>query len=156
MVIKADSLHYQIDLYTNFAVIFSLITVYFTDNQYIDAAIGGLIAIYIIYSAYELIYNGVNVLLDKAIDENIVNNIIQIINDETEVNDYHLLKTRESANVIFIEVHLVFNCLMTLMQAHKISDDIEIKIEALDTSKKWVINMHLDPYDDSIVNTTSP
>lgn len=47
-----------------------------------------------------------------------------------------------------MEVHLVFDCLITLMEAHKISDRIENKIRKIDKKKKWVINIHMDPYDD--------
>jgi len=59
MVIKADALHYKTDVFTNIAVLISLIGVYFTSNELIDIIIGGGISIYIIYSAYELIKDGV-------------------------------------------------------------------------------------------------
>ena len=36
--------------------------------------------------------------------------------------------------------------------AHKIADRIEAKIRKLDTKKDWVINIHMDPYDDSDIN----
>jgi divalent metal cation (Fe/Co/Zn/Cd) transporter len=38
------------------------------------------------------------------------------------------------------------------MEAHRISDKIEDKIKKLDKNTNWVINIHLDPYDDSIIN----
>lgn len=69
MVIKADALHYKTDVYSNVAVLASLLLVNFTGYEIIDVIIGSAIAIYIIYSAYELIYNGVLVLLDRSVDE---------------------------------------------------------------------------------------
>ena len=74
--------------------------------------------------------------------------IIKIIQSEQQVNAYHLLKTREAGKNIFVEVHLVYNCIITLMEAHKVTDKIESSIQKLDVKKKWIINIHMDPYDD--------
>ncbi|WP_206732224.1 cation diffusion facilitator family transporter [Halarcobacter mediterraneus] len=148
MIIKADALHYKTDVYTNIAVFVSLLLVTFTGFEIVDVIVGGAISIFIIYSAFELIKTGILELLDKAVDESIVEDIIKIIKEEERVNTFHLLKTREAANKIFVEVHLVFDCLITLMEAHRVSDKVEEKIKNLDKNKQWEINIHLDPYDD--------
>ena len=74
MVIKADSLHYKTDLWTNLAVLISIVLVYFTGYEIFDVIIGAGISIYIIYSAYELIKEGVEVLLDKAVEKGYLKN----------------------------------------------------------------------------------
>ena len=148
MVIKADALHYKTDVFSNAAVLISLLLVTFTGYEIIDIIVGAGIALYIIYSAYELIHDGVLVLLDRAVDEELVSNIKEIIKNNERVNTYHLLKTREAANQTFVEVHLVFDCIITLMEAHKASDSIENKIKKLDSQRNWIINIHMDPYDD--------
>jgi len=148
MVIKADALHYKTDVYTNAAVLVSLLLVNFTGIELIDVIVGGGISIFIIYSAYELIQEGVLVLLDRAVDEEIVKDIKKALMSEERVNTFHMLKTREAGSQIFVDVHLVYDCLITLMEAHKITDKIENKIRKLDRSKDWVINIHMDPYDD--------
>ena len=152
MVIKADALHYKTDVFSNGAVLISLILVSLTGYEIIDVFVGGGIAIYIIYSAYELIHDGVLVLLDRSVDEEIVSKIEDIIKENDKVNTYHLLKTREAGHQTFVEVHLVFNCLITLMEAHKASDSIENKIIKLDNKRDWIINIHMDPYDDFKIN----
>ena len=152
MVIKADALHYKTDVYTNGAVLFSLVLINLTGYEIIDVLVGGGISLYIIYSAYELIKDGVLVLLDKAVDEEIVKDIRSFIEEEKKVNTHHMLKTREAGHQTFVDVHLVFDCLITLMEAHRASDSIEEKIRAIDKSRDWIINIHLDPYDDSIIN----
>ena len=149
MVIKADALHYKTDVYTNAAVLVSLVLVAITDIEFIDVIIGGGIAIFIIYSAYELIKEGVLQLLDRAVEDEKIENIKEIIRLEENVNDFHFLKTRQAGSDIFVEVHLVFNCLISLMEAHKATDNIENKIHAIDGKINWVINIHMDPYDDS-------
>jgi cation diffusion facilitator family transporter len=150
MVIKADALHYKTDVYSNGAVLVSLLLVHFTNNEIFDVIIGAMISIYIIYSAYELIQDGVLVLLDRSLDDDIVNHIMEIIDNEPKVNSYHFLKTRQAGNDTFVDVHLVFDTEISLLDAHQISDIIEDKIKKLDTNTNWVINAHLDPYDDSL------
>lgn len=152
MVIKADALHYKTDVYTNAAVLISLLLIQFTGYEIIDVIVGGGISIFIIYSAYELIRDGVLVLLDKSIESEKVEEIINIIKDEKQVNTYHLLKTREAGHQTFVEVHLVFDCLITLMDAHRVSDRVEDKIRNIDTTRDWIINVHMDPYDDFEIN----
>ena len=152
MVIKADALHYKTDVFSNVAVLSSLLLVTFTGYEIIDVFVGGGIALYIIYSAYELIHDGVLVLLDRAVDSELVLKIEEIIKENNKVNAYHLLKTREAGHQTFVEVHLVFDCIITLMEAHRASDSIENKIKKLDKKRDWIINIHMDPYDDFKIN----
>lgn len=152
MVIKADALHYKTDVWVNLAVLSSLVIVYFTGYEIVDIVIGAGISLFIIYSAYELIEDGILVLLDRALPESQAKQIEQIFIDDENINDYHDLKTRNVADINYVDVHLVFNCLITLMSAHKIADRIEAKIRQLDKEKNWVINIHMDPYDDSDIN----
>ena len=152
MVIKADALHYKTDVWVNIAVLLSLVIVYFTGYEIVDIIIGASISLYIIYSAYELIEDGILVLLDRALPQNQAKKIEEILENCNDINDFHDLKTRTAANINYLDVHLVFDCLITLMAAHKIADRIEAKIRKLDTKKDWVINIHMDPYDDSDIN----
>ncbi len=152
MVIKSDALHYKTDLLSNGAILVSLVIIYFTDFYIIDAVLGILIAIYIIYSAFELIREGVLMLLDASLDQEIVDKIKEVIESEPGVNDYHWLKTRRAGNDYFVDVHLVFTPDMTLLEAHRISDEVEDKIKAIDPKADWTVNIHLDPYDDSDIN----
>jgi len=152
MVIKADALHYKTDLYSNGAILISLAIIYFTDFYLIDSIMGVVISLYIIYSAYEILKEGVLVLLDRALDEETVEKIKNIIKNEKKIQDYHFLKTRNSANTNFVDVHLVFDGKISLLQAHYAGDRVEDAIKEINSKNQWVINVHLDPYDDSGLN----
>jgi len=152
IVIKADALHYKTDLWSNAAVLLSLGLVYFTRLDSIDALFGLGIGVYIIYSAYEIIVEGVEILLDKALDGEIVAQIGEILSNHSEVTSYHWLKTRTDGSTNFVEFHMVLRPNMLLLEAHRIADEVEDKIMALESSKKWVITPHFDPYDDEEMN----
>jgi len=152
LVIKSDALHYKTDLWANGAVLLALGIVYFTGFEIVDAIFGFAIGIYIIYSAYEIIVEGIHILLDRAIEREVVEEIEKIIASHPEVNGYHWLKTRTDGSVNFVEFHLVLVPKMYLIEAHRISDQIEDKIMLLDDKKRWIITPHYDPYDDEDIN----
>ena len=152
LVIKSDALHYQTDLWSNGVILLALLIVYLTGWDIVDALFGFAIGIYIIYSAYEIIEEGIYILLDRALDGSIVAKIEQIIGEHSEVNGFHWLKTRTDGSINFVEFHLVLQPNMYLIEAHRISDQIEDKIILLDDKKRWIITPHYDPYDDEEIN----
>jgi divalent metal cation (Fe/Co/Zn/Cd) transporter len=87
-------------------------------------------------------------LLDVALEPEMIKEIKTILVQEDNINGYHYLQTRQSANDIFVSVHLVFNDTILLVDAHTISDKIEDQIKTINTKHNWYINTHLDPYDD--------
>jgi len=152
LVIKSDALHYKTDLFTNGAVLVSLIVVKFTGFYFIDFVLSILIGIYIIKEASEIVKEGFEIILDVALDFETVEKIKKIIKSEPLVIDYHCLRTRKAGNRNFVDVHLVLTPDMKLKLAHSIVENVEDKIRALDPDKKWIINIHADPYDDSHIN----
>ena len=152
LVIKADALHYKTDLWSNAAVLVALALVALTGLDWIDALFGIGIGIYIIYSAYEIIEEGIEILLDRALEGNTVTRIGEIISNHTEITSYHWLRTRTDGTTNFVEFHMVLRPNMLLLEAHRIADEVEDKIQLLDTKKKWIITPHFDPYDDEEMN----
>ena len=152
LVIKADALHYKTDLWSNAAVLLALGLVSLTGLDWIDALFGIGIGIYIIYSAYEIIVEGVEILLDRALGGEIVASIGEIISKHSEITSYHWLRTRTDGDINYVEFHMVLRPNMPLLEAHRIADEVEDKIRLLASNKRWVITPHFDPYDDEQVN----
>ncbi|MCD6433270.1 MAG: cation transporter [Sulfurimonas sp.] len=152
MVIKADALHYKTDLFSNGAVLIALVLISYTAEELIDPILGVGIAIYMIYSAIPIIKEGVLMLLDAALPQEDIDRIIETIHSEPMITDYHFLQTREAGSNIFISVHTVFNVSISLYDAHLIADNVEANIKALFKDKIVHTLIHMDPYDDSIIN----
>ena len=152
LVIKSDALHYKTDLWSNGVILLALGIVQYTGWEIIDAIFGFGIGIYIIYSAYEIIKEGVLILLDHALDKEMLAKIGKIIDAHKEVNGFHWLKTRTDGTTNFVEFHLVLQPNLYLIEAHRISDEIEDEIMALEPNKPWIITPHYDPFDDSEIN----
>lgn len=146
LTIKADSLHYKTDLFTNLGIILSLILIKFTWYMIIDSIISIIIWIYILISCKEIVIEGLHMLLDKSLDEETLNKVIKIINSsDNRVDSFHYLKSRKSWDEIYIDFHLVFEKWISLFDAHEIWDKIEKSIkEQIQNSQ---IMIHLEPYD---------
>ncbi len=155
LVIKADSLHYKIDLVTNIVIIIVLAILYFFPSlSFIDWVIGFIIWIYIIREAYKLVKQGVDLLLDKVLGEHkkvedILENFLKI----SKAESFHWLKTRAWwSKDKFVEFHFVMNPETTILEAHNLWDKMEEEIKKLDKNSIWHIVWHIDPYDDSWIN----
>lgn len=148
-VLEADLLHYKTDLLSNGGVLLSLAIIYWTDWQIVDAILGIIVAIYVMFSAFGIVKKGVLNLLDRSIDEELSQKIEATLKS-SPISSYHGLKSRIAGNTLFMEVHLVFDEQISLLEAHNLSEEIEEKLAQNDTALHWVILSHLDPYDDSI------
>ena len=149
IIIRAEILHYKSDLFSNLAVIVSLILIYATGFHAIDALVGGILGIYICAQSYKIAKDGIWNLLDRAIDGDLHDKIVAILSADGRISSFHHLKSRQSGKNIFLEYHLVFDKEISLFSAHEISDALEAQIKGISSDFEWVIIAHLDPYDDS-------
>ena len=148
LIIKADALHYKIDLFSNLAVIISLLIIKFSGFVMIDAIFGIVISGYIAQSAISLGKDAFGVLLDHAASPEITAEIIKMIKAKQRISDFHYLNTRQSVNTIFLTLHLVFDKDISLYDAHEVADSLEAEIREKFKEFSWQITTHLDPYND--------
>lgn len=149
LVLEADALHYRTDVWSNGAVLLGMAVIRFTGWLAADALIAIGIGLYIAWAALPLIRKGLDMLLDHALPEELSARILETaIGHSPLVNGMHELRTRRSGEINFVEFHLVFDEEIPLGKAHRVADEIEARIRALEHSR-WSINIHLDPVDDS-------
>jgi ferrous-iron efflux pump FieF len=141
--IAADSLHYQTDLYMNIAIMIALALSWFGFTQ-ADAIFAIGIGGYILFSAFQMVNEAIQTLLDKRLPIEELTKIDEICNAVEGVEGIHDLRTRMSGPVRFIQLHLELNDDMPLIRAHKISDIVEAQL--LNTFPGSDILIHQDPY----------
>jgi len=133
VALEADALHLKTDIYTSWGVSLGLTLIYFTGYFWMDPIIAILVALFILYEAYEMLQKAFNPLLDSAISDE----EIQKIKDAIEENilctyDYSELKTRKSGHTNYIqfvlstigETHLDDACKARNILRQKIQDAI--------------------------------
>jgi len=140
--IKADALHYKTDLLVNGSVIVALFLTYYGWG-FFDPLFAIGIAIFILYSAWEIIQEAINLLMDHELPDEQREQIRQVILNHPETIGLHDLRTRRSGNVVFIQLHLELDASLTLSVAHAIADQVEKQLANLFPEAEVII--HEDP-----------
>jgi ferrous-iron efflux pump FieF len=142
IVINADSLHYQSDLFLNLGVLAAIIL-----SQGIWLQADGVftiaVALYLLFGAGQIIYQSVYQLMDHELGEDELAQIKGIILAHEHALGLHELRTRQSGAQRFIQFHLELEDTLSLLEAHSIGDDIEKEIcQALAPCEVFI---HHDP-----------
>lgn len=149
LILRADTVHYQTDLLSCGGILATLGVVRLTGWAWLDPVIAVGVAAYVAHAAVPLIRKGLAMLLDHALEAPLVDSIRAIAEKTSpRVNGVHELKTRRSGDTNLVEFHLVFDEGIGLREAHQVADEIEAKVRAL-ADTRWIVNIHLDPVDDS-------
>ncbi len=145
VAISADSLHYVGDVLINGGVIAALVLGRAFGWQWIDPVFGAGIALYLMYTAWKIAVQSLNLLMDRELPDEARARIMAIATAHPEVTAAHDLRTRSSGTRTFIQLHLEMPGSLTLSRAHKIADEVEKRIQAAFPNSEVII--HEDPDD---------
>ena len=143
VAISADSLHYQGDLLLNTAVIAAILLVSELGWVMADPIFGAAIAFYIIWSAYRIVRNSLDMLMDRELPDTEREKIRQIALKHEAVETVHDLRTRQSGLTYFIQLHLEMDGDIKLLDAHAIADEVELALTEAYPGAEVII--HQDP-----------
>jgi ferrous-iron efflux pump FieF len=143
IIIGVDAMHYQMDIMINVGLLISLFLISKTNALYIDPIVSIIISIYMLYSSFDFGKSAFNNLMSKELSDDIKNQIMNIISKYQEIKGYHNLRTRQSGNMKFIQIHIELDKNMSFMEAHDISHKLEDDIER--NIKDCEIVIHKDP-----------
>jgi len=144
----AEGRHRQVDVLSSIVVLVSVTLSYFGLNLNIlgvtiDQISAALILIFIARAGWELLSDGMRVLLDASIDISTLDSIREIIKSEPMVSEIKSLMGRNAGRFRFIQATITLNT-ENLERAHRISEDIEMKIRNQVTHVEKVI-IHYGP-----------
>jgi cation diffusion facilitator family transporter len=131
-VLIAEGRHRQVDVLSSIVVLVSVLFSYFdlqTDVMgiSIDRLGAALILLFIAKAGWELLSDGMRVLLDASIDFPTLNKIRSLIRQEPAVDEIKSLIGRNAGRYRFIQADITLN-VNNLEAAHKISEAIEHRI----------------------------
>ena len=142
--IKADAVHYRSDFLINGGVIASLLAGYWLDMSFLDPLVGGLIAGYVLYTAWTISQEAFHILVDRELSDEERARITNIALAHPKVVGLHDLRTRSAGAQTFIQLHLEMDGNMSLSAAHVIADDVAMNISHAFPQAEVII--HQDPY----------
>jgi ferrous-iron efflux pump FieF len=143
LAIGADSLHYTGDLLLNLSVITALVLSTRFGFTWVDPLFGIGIALFLLVNAARIGTAAIAALMDRELPESDRQKIIATARHHPRVRNVHELRTRSSGLHQFIQMHIVLDRNLTLLDAHRISDEVEAAVQADFPNADIII--HQDP-----------
>jgi cation diffusion facilitator family transporter len=144
-VLRADGWHHRSDAISSLVILIGIfLGKYF---WWIDGVMGVLIAILILYAAFDILKEGISPLLGERPDEELVSRIKEIAEraapNAIHVHHIHVHQYGRHRELTF---HIYLDGTMSLNDSHAIADTIETAIrEELDMEA----TIHVDPFEES-------
>ena len=140
--IKADRLHYQSDLLLNSGVLVALALSWY-GWLWADGLCAILLGIYILRSAMQIGYEATQTLLDRQLPDEERDEISRLTTSVSGVHGLHDMRTRQSGQLRFIQLHIELDDDLPLRRAHAIADEVEaLLLKAFPASD---VIIHMDP-----------
>ena len=108
-----------------------------------DALFAGAIALYILFSAREIMVMSYDHLMDRELPDGQRDLIKQLVLEHSSARGMHDLRSRHSGTMTFIQLHLELDDDLSLMDAHQICDEIEANLLVAFPESEIII--HIDP-----------
>ncbi|MCB2108655.1 MAG: cation diffusion facilitator family transporter [Rhodobacteraceae bacterium] len=128
--IGADALHYTGDILMNLSVIVALVLSTNYGIPWADPVFGIGIAAYLVWNAWRIAQQAIGDLMDKELPQEDREKIDALARLHPKVKNVHELRTRKSGIYTFIQFHLVLDKSLSLLEAHRIADDVEKSVIA--------------------------
>lgn len=144
LVLQSSGKHLQSDTITTAGVVISLILVYFTGLNWIDAVVAMIFGGYIIYVGYGIIRKALSGIMDEA-DLAMVERLATFLNEnrKNEWIDVHNVRIQQHGSKLHLDGHITLPWYFELRDAHSEMEDMMLKI-AKNTDRTVEFNLHMD------------
>ena len=143
LAIATDHVHYQADLLVNIAVIAALVLDQYAGIGHADALFGLGIAGWLAWGAWRASDEAITQLMDREWPAEKRAAFITVLGRHPELRGVHDLRTRTSGNRDFAQFHVWVDGRMSVIDAHRVMDEIEAKLLAEFPDVEMLI--HPDP-----------
>ena len=140
--IRADSLHYRSDLLLNSSILVALVLANFGWQQ-MDALFGLGIALYILWSSFQIARESIAVLMDEELPPDVSTRMLELVREVPGVLGAHDLRTRISGTHWFVQLHLELPGELSLSKAHHLCDEAVLAIHR--EFPRAEVLVHADP-----------
>ena len=143
LAISTDHIHYQADLLVNVAVIAALVLDQFAGFRLADPLFGLGIACWLGWGAWVASQEALIQLMDREWPEEKKARFLEVLSHHPQLRGVHDLRTRTAGNHDFVQFHVWVDGRMTVTEAHRVMDELEVKV--LEEFPGVEILIHPDP-----------
>ncbi len=128
VAIKADHVHYSSDLLLNASVIAALVLDSILNVRGADPLFGIAIAAWLIWHVREIARHALDQLMDREWPAEKRDRFLAVAQNHPELRGIHELRTRSSGTHDFVQFHAWVDPNMTIAEAHRVMDEVELKL----------------------------
>src|SRR5690554_2939236 len=121
--IRADALHYRSDLLMNASIIVALILAWYSLPG-ADALFGIGVALFIGFGALQIGRDAIQILMDHELPDEVRKEALELARAVPGVIDVHDLRTRQSGQQWFMQLHLELPGDLSLTDAHELGEQV--------------------------------
>jgi cation diffusion facilitator family transporter len=148
ITLEADGKHLMTDVWTSAGVIIGVALVFATGWLRLDPLIALAVAVHIVWTGVGLVRRSVSGLMDAAISREDQEEVTKIFNEYARRYGvtFHAFRTRQAGVRRFISFHLLVPDEWSVLQAHRLSEEIEERIRMLVPNAG--VFVHIEPIAD--------
>lgn len=148
MSVIANAWHHRSDAISSIPVVLSVGAAQFLPTWSFLDAIGALVAGgFILKACGEISWPALREIIDTGAEKSTVEQLERVATSVDGVRSVHDLRTRFVGSSITVDLHIVVDPQITVIQGHRIGDEVEARIKA-EVSDVCDVLVHLDPSDD--------
>lgn len=139
----ANAWHHRSDALSSVAVVVGFVSLELGFGHG-DQAAAIAVGVMIIWVGVRIIGDSLRELTEGAVDEGTIEHVKQVINANSQIRQWHRLRTRTVGREIFLDLHILVDPNLSIVAAHEISESLE---NALDEqiSRPVNITVHIEP-----------
>lgn len=142
--LKADAWHHRSDAFSSVASFVGILGA-ILGALVLEGIATLLIAVLIIKVSYDIVKVVIKQLTDHAAPEELVSKIYKTIDEDEDVKNIDVLKTRISGSIIYVDAEIAVDSSLNIVDAHAIAERVHDKIEQ-DFKEVKHIAIHVNPY----------
>ena len=124
--------------FTLISVLLSLVNIF-----WFDSLVGIGISIWLFYTGLKIFIESFNVLMDKSLEQENIEKILEILKKYPEIKKYNHLNTTPVGYKYLISITIFVDGNMSTFESHKIADNLEDELDKLDFVYLAII--HVNP-----------
>lgn len=144
----SNAWHKRSDVFISLIVLISILGGFF-GLPWLDAVGALAVALLIIKMAIQMIWNAVQELIDRGVDDETLEQIQKTTLHVPGVNSIHQLRTRLHGNYIFVDLHIIVDSIISVSEGHHIAEEVHARLLKAIKNLYDVI-VHIDPENDEI------
>lgn len=120
--------------------------------SFLDPVAGGIIALFIIKVAYDIVRDAMGQLMDRAPDTRVLDKITHIAEEVKGIEHVHEVKARHAGRFVLVDLKIDVNATLTVAESHTIAGKVKASIIKGVSNVADVmvhVNPHSHPHDHS-------